>query len=158
MKYFPRPPPCNVLTPREELGVLFFSSKLFIYFWLHWVFTALLGLSLVVASRGYSSLCCAGFSLKWLLSFSLFSPLKGSLFPSQKRRIRDRTLCILGPGLTDEGWGKVGCGQRGRLQLCKLGLTVVLGGPGRARWGWWHQAWGQRRQASGPKGQHIWRQ
>uniref|UniRef100_A0AC11EHM5 Uncharacterized protein n=1 Tax=Ovis aries TaxID=9940 RepID=A0AC11EHM5_SHEEP len=37
VKYLPRPPPCNVLTPQlsEELGVLFFSSKLFIYFWLH---------------------------------------------------------------------------------------------------------------------------
>ena len=38
-----------------------------IYFWLHWVFVAVHGLSLVVASRGYSSLWCAGFSLWWLL-------------------------------------------------------------------------------------------
>ena len=37
---------------------------LFIYlFWLLWVFVAVLGLSLVVASRSYSSLQCAGFSL-----------------------------------------------------------------------------------------------
>ena len=28
----------------------------FIYFWLHWVFVAVHGLSLVAASRGYSSL------------------------------------------------------------------------------------------------------
>ena len=46
-------------------------SKLFffflIYFWLHWVFVAVHGLSLVVASGGYSSLRCAGFSLWWLL-------------------------------------------------------------------------------------------
>ena len=40
---------------------------LFIYFWLRWVFPAALGLSLVAASRGYSSLLCAGFSLQWLL-------------------------------------------------------------------------------------------
>ena len=40
---------------------------LFIYFWLCWVFIAACGLSLVVASRGYSSLWCAGFSLSWLL-------------------------------------------------------------------------------------------
>ena len=40
---------------------------LFIYFWLHWVFVAAHGLSLVVASGGYSSLRCAGFSLRWLL-------------------------------------------------------------------------------------------
>ena len=37
---------------------------LFIYFWLHWVFVAARGLSLVVASRGYSLLQCAGFSLQ----------------------------------------------------------------------------------------------
>ena len=37
---------------------------LFIYFWLCWVFTAVCGLSLVVASGGYSSLWCMGFSLQ----------------------------------------------------------------------------------------------
>ena len=36
---------------------------LFIYFWLHWVFVAAHGLSLVAASGGYSLLQCAGFSL-----------------------------------------------------------------------------------------------
>ena len=40
---------------------------LFIYFWLHWVFVAVRGLSLVAASGGYSSLQCEGFSLWWLL-------------------------------------------------------------------------------------------
>ena len=40
---------------------------LFIYFWLCWVFVAMHGLSLVVASGGYSSLWCAGFSLQGLL-------------------------------------------------------------------------------------------
>ena len=39
----------------------------FIYLWLCWVFVAVRGLSLVAASRGYSSLYCAGFSLWWLL-------------------------------------------------------------------------------------------
>ena len=51
--------------------VLFFLLKhatfKFIYFWLHWVFIAVHGLSLVVVSRGYSSLLCVGFSLQWLL-------------------------------------------------------------------------------------------
>ena len=32
-----------------------------------WVFIAAHGLSLVAASRGYSSLRCTGFSLQWLL-------------------------------------------------------------------------------------------
>ena len=40
--------------------------KLF-YFWLRWVFIVARGLSLVAVSRGYSSLRCAGFSLRWLL-------------------------------------------------------------------------------------------
>ena len=39
----------------------------FIYFWLRWVFVAAHGLSLVAASRGYSSLWCTGFSMRWLL-------------------------------------------------------------------------------------------
>ena len=37
------------------------------YFWLCLVFVAAWGLSLVAASRGYSSLRCTGFSLRWLL-------------------------------------------------------------------------------------------
>ena len=47
------------------------QTYLFIYliFWLCWVFVAVLGLSLVVASGGYSLLRCAGFSLQWLLLF-----------------------------------------------------------------------------------------
>ena len=39
----------------------------FIYFWLRWVFVAVRGFSLVAASGGYSSLQCAGLSLRWLL-------------------------------------------------------------------------------------------
>ena len=47
----------------------FFNINLFIYFYfrLPWVFVAACGLSLVAASGGYSSLWCAGFSLRWLL-------------------------------------------------------------------------------------------
>ena len=36
-------------------------------YWLRRVFLAARGLSVVVASGGYSSLWCAGFSLQWLL-------------------------------------------------------------------------------------------
>ena len=54
----------NLASP---LLLFFFLINLFIYFWLRWVFIAARGLSLVVASRGYSSLLCAGFSLRWLL-------------------------------------------------------------------------------------------
>ena len=37
------------------------------YFCLSWVFVAVCRFSLVVANGGYSSLQCAGFSLRWLL-------------------------------------------------------------------------------------------
>ena len=38
------------------------------YFWLHWVFVAMYGVSLIVASGGHSSLWCAGFSLQCLIA------------------------------------------------------------------------------------------
>ena len=48
-----------------------YSFYLFIYlfvcFWLCWVFVSVRGLSLVAASRGHSSLRCAGLSLTWPL-------------------------------------------------------------------------------------------
>ena len=48
--------------------VLDFFKKFFtLFFWLRRVFVASHGLSLVVASRGYSLLQCVGFSLRWLL-------------------------------------------------------------------------------------------
>ena len=41
----------------------FFKKRInFIYFWLCWVIVAVRGLSLVAASRGYSSLWCGSFS------------------------------------------------------------------------------------------------
>ena len=46
--------------------IWFFFFNLF-FFWLHWVFVAVHGLFLVVASGGCSLLWCAGFSLWWLL-------------------------------------------------------------------------------------------
>ena len=55
----PPPPPTATLLYFLCLGLFFF--------WLHWVFVAARGLSLVAASVGYSSLWCAGFSLRWLL-------------------------------------------------------------------------------------------
>ena len=44
--------------------VFFLLIVLFIYFWLHLIFIALRGLSPVAASRGYSSLRYAGFSMQ----------------------------------------------------------------------------------------------
>ena len=56
----------------QKLGNFSFfliKKNVFIYLWLSWVFIAACGLSLVVASGGYSSLRCTGFSLWWLLLF-----------------------------------------------------------------------------------------
>ena len=59
--------PQILLIPLSISSFFFFLRFNFIYFWLHWVFVAERGLSLVVASGGYSSLRRAGFSLQWLL-------------------------------------------------------------------------------------------
>ena len=49
--------------PGKSWNFFFFS----LFFWLHWVFVAARGLSLAVASGGYSLLWCTGFSLRWFL-------------------------------------------------------------------------------------------
>ena len=49
------------------LLILFFHFFFLFFFWLCWVFIAVCGLSLVVASGSYSSLRYTGFSLQWLL-------------------------------------------------------------------------------------------
>ena len=51
----------------DPLQHFFNLINLFTYCWLCWGFVAALGLSLAVASRGYSSLRCVGFSLRWPL-------------------------------------------------------------------------------------------
>ena len=54
---------CEILGGRDQN----FFYKLSVLLLLHWVFVAACRLSLVVASRGYSSLQSLGFSLRWLL-------------------------------------------------------------------------------------------
>ena len=51
----------------EHFSVTLINLFYLFYFWLHWVFLAACRFSLVVVSGGYSSWCCAGFSLQWLL-------------------------------------------------------------------------------------------
>ena len=48
-------------------SLCFLNNFICIYFWLCWVFIALLQLSLAEASGGYSWLWCVGFSLQWFL-------------------------------------------------------------------------------------------
>ena len=69
----------NILTSRKSVALSCLSRVLQVclsvseekvinfFLWLHWVFAAVHGLSLVAVSRGYSSLWCTGFSLWWLL-------------------------------------------------------------------------------------------
>ena len=62
--------PQSLLPPKKVLPLasfIYLFIYLFIYFWLHWVFIAVHGLSLVAVSGGYSLLRCVGFSLGWLL-------------------------------------------------------------------------------------------
>ena len=62
-------PGSNPSAARQNLGeashfLILFS---YLFFWLRWVFIAVRRLSPVAASRGYYSLRCVGFSLRWLL-------------------------------------------------------------------------------------------
>ena len=60
----------NLFTSDLSIQIFYFfflNLFLFIIFWLHWVFVAVCRLSLGAASRGHSSLQCAGPSLQWLL-------------------------------------------------------------------------------------------
>ena len=59
------PPPAEPLYPPPFS--IWPSIYFFFFLWLHWVFVATRGVSLVASSGGYSLLRCAGFSLRWLL-------------------------------------------------------------------------------------------
>lgn len=54
--------------------IIFFTSThgsiYLLYFWLHWVFGAACRLSLAAENGGYTSLCCVGSSLQWLILWS----------------------------------------------------------------------------------------
>ena len=78
------------------LDFYFFNKFiLFIYFWLHWVFTAAHGLSLVVANQGYSLLQCANFSLWWLLLLQITGS-RCAAFSSCDSRALERRLSSCG--------------------------------------------------------------
>ena len=62
-----------------KIAFFFFFNYLFIYFWLHWVFVAARGLSLVVVSGAYSLLQRTGFSLCLLLLQRVVSRCVGSV-------------------------------------------------------------------------------
>ena len=122
--------------PSAETRTFFkilYKFYLFIYFWLHWVFVAVHGLSLVVASGGYSSLRCMGFLLRWLLLLqSMGSRLTGSSscgLRALERRLSScgmRASVVVARGLWSAGsivvvHGLSSCGSRAverRLSSC----------------------------------------
>ena len=57
-----------------KLPYYIFLLLLIYLFWLRWVFIAACGLSLVVASGGYSLLQCSDFSLRWFLLLQSTGP------------------------------------------------------------------------------------
>ena len=73
----------------------FFYVVYFFFFRLHWVFVAACGLSLVAASRGYSLLWCAGFSLQWLFLLQRMGSRHAG-FSSCGLRALERRLCSCG--------------------------------------------------------------
>ena len=100
-------------TLKVEMSLVVRKSFFFflIYFWLRWVFIAVRGLSLVAASGSYSSLRCAGFSLRWLL-----------LLQSMGSRCADFSSC----GLQAPEHRLSSCGSRAQL----LHSMWDLPGPG----------------------------
>ena len=82
----------------HEKKVFIFIS-LFIYFWQRWVFVAVQGLSLVEASRSYSLVSCADFSLWWfLLLHSMGSRARG--LSSCGSQILEHSSIVVAHGLS----------------------------------------------------------
>ena len=91
-----------ISSPSSLIFFIFIFYKfiyLFTYLSLHWVFVAACRLSLVLASRGYSSLWCMGFSLQWLL-----------LLWSMGSRLTGLLLLLQSTGAGHEGFSS--CGTR----------------------------------------------
>ena len=82
--------------------VMHFKKFIYLFylfiFWLCWVFLAVHVLSLVVASGGYSSLPCAGFSLRWLLLLQSSMGSSHVGFSSCGSRALERRLSSCGLG------------------------------------------------------------
>ena len=85
-------------------------GKPYLFIWVHWVFVAAHGLSLVAVSGGYSLLRCTGFSLQWLLLlWSTGSRLTG--FSSCGSRALERRLSSCGTrALEHVGFSSAVCG------------------------------------------------
>ena len=98
----------------NNLEVFVFLKNKFIYFWLHWVFVAACGLSLVAESGGYSWLRCVGFSLRWLLLLRSTGSRHESI-----SSCGTRASVVVALGLSS-------CGSRAlehRLSSCGAGLS-----------------------------------
>ena len=97
---------CFIFIYLLKMKPALFYLFLLIYFWLHWIFIALLGLALVVVSGGLSLLWYSAFLLRWLLflwsmgskymGFSSCSsdPVAPWHVESSQSRNRTRVLCM----------------------------------------------------------------
>ena len=81
--------------------------------------------------------------------------LRGKFISRSEKEKQGQAPVHSRPGPDRGGWGR---GRGDGSSRASLVPRLSWLGPGRACWGWWHRAWGQRRQASGPRGRHIWRQ
>ena len=100
------------------------------YFWLHWVFVAACGLSLVVASGDSSLLRCAGFSLWWLL-----------LLQSTGSRRVGFSSCGTGAQLLRGTWDLPGPGLEPMSPALAGGLLTTAP-PGKPLNGWFYECFG----------------
>ena len=64
MNFFQTLVSVDILASSHESQMFFYIYQfIYLFFWLHWVFVAVHGLSPVAVSGGHSLLRCAGFSL-----------------------------------------------------------------------------------------------
>ena len=97
----------------EDSRIFFLMNCLFYYFWLHWVFVAVTGLSLVAASRTTLSGCsawashCGGFSCRtWTLESLGFNSCVAACGVTSEAGIKPMSSALAGGLLTTGPPGK----------------------------------------------------
>ena len=114
------------------IGQIFFICiykfiYLFIYFWPHWVFVATHGLSLAAAHGGYSSLQCAGLSLRWpLLLWSTGSRRTGFSSCGLKALERRLSSCGTRAQLLRDMWDLPGPGLEPVSPALAGGFSTIV--------------------------------
>ena len=86
------------------------SHFFLLFFWLHWLFVVVCGLSLAVVSRGSSSLQWVGFSLGWLLLMGSMGSRAQQLWCTGLVALQLRTKNVehSGSGMEPMSWAVAG--------------------------------------------------